>query len=184
MALSRTLTTDRLRLESTYPEHSEALWKAIETSLDELRVWMPWAADTSLEATLTYASLVHRRWAAGLEWSFTMFEDESAVGAISLMRYAPERKTAEMGYWIRSDRAGQGLVTEAGAALCRFGFDELHLNRIEIMVAVDNHPSIKVAMKLGFTREGVMRQASLGGDRTWQDLYLYSLLASDPGPGF
>ncbi len=178
MVLPRALTTERLRLEATVPAHADGIWKATEVSLNELRPWMPWAADASRENSVGFTTLAEQRWAAALEWSFTIFHDDQIVGCISVIRYQPAREMAELGYWVRSDVGGRGYATEAGAALVRFGFDDLGLHRLEIHCGKENLPSIRVAEKLGFAREGEMRQAHRGAEG-WYDSYLYARLATD-----
>jgi RimJ/RimL family protein N-acetyltransferase len=65
--------------------------------------------------------------------------------------------------------------------LCaRFGFDELQLHRIEIVIDVDNRRSQRVAEKVGATREGLARHRCKFGD-TWRDAFMFSLLPNDLG---
>lgn len=175
---TRTLVTPRLTLEATIPDHAAGLWEATEASLPELLVYMAWAVHASPENSRAYAQRVAQRFEQSIDWSFTILHDEVVVGAISLMNYEAMFNVAEMGYWIRSDLAGRGLITEAGLAVCDFGFDEVHLHRIELRAWVENPASIRVAEKLGFTREGLLREASWA-QAGYQDMYIYGLLESD-----
>ena len=180
MALPKRVDTPRLSLEATTPEHAEAIWKAKESSLEDLRPWMDWA-DGDLDSVVVYTQRCQQRWSAGLEWNFTILEEEEVVGCTSIFGYDARYRKGEVGYWIRSDRGGRGYAAEAVSALVAFGFDDLGLHRIELHCGVENERSIRVAEKLGFEREGTMRHA-LRTSSKWYDAYLYALLASDVKP--
>lgn len=173
-----TITTERLLLEPTAPAHAPEILAAVESSQRELAVWMPWAREPRLDSTLDWATRAERSIAEGVEASFTLRLDGEVAGHVSLMRKAPMQDYAEIGYWLRSDLAGKGLMTEAAGAVVRYGFEELSLNRIELRAAVANLASIRVAEKLGFQREGVLRGNCLGPGGT-SDAYMYGLLATD-----
>ena len=93
----------------------------------------------------------------------------------------PDTSRAEMGYWLRTADAGKGLMTEAGAAVIEFGFEQLGLHRIELEAGVDNPGSQKVAEKLGFKREGLAREAAWAGVGFY-DTVRFGLLVTDSRP--
>ena len=70
----------------------------------------------------------------------------------------------EIGYWIRASRAGEGLCTEATAALTRAGFEVCEIDRIEIRVDPGNAASLAIPRKLGFVEEGTLRGVFHGPD--------------------
>ena len=70
-------------------------------------------------------------------------------------------KRGEIGYWLSRDAMGRGIMTRAVGALEQYGFDAPGLNRIEIHVDTENQPSQAVAMRAGYTREGVLRKFML-----------------------
>jgi ribosomal-protein-serine acetyltransferase len=177
----RPIHTDRLRLEPIEPRHADALWEATEGSLDVLARWLPWVASASSEATRTFTEETEREWGEGTNFQFAIQDRDGIVGAMGLDVPVPIRRLGEMGYWIRSERAGLGLATEAGAAMVRFGFDVLGLYRIELRAGTENVPSQRVAEKLGFVREGALRQGCPMADAGY-DCYLYGLLVSDSRP--
>ncbi|HET7483083.1 MAG TPA: GNAT family protein, partial [Actinomycetota bacterium] len=86
-----------------------------------------------------------------------------------------------LGYWLRSDLAGRGLTTEAAAAVVDFAYSATGTHRIEICAATENRPSWRIAEKLGFEREGILRAGYWVGDASL-DVYMYSLLKTDPRP--
>lgn len=92
----------------------------------------------------------------------------------------PNRKV-EIGYWIAAEFSGQGLVTSACRALIQHAFEEWCLHRVEIHCATTNKKSCRVAERLGFQLEGVLREAQIVGARCL-DLNAYGLLASEWEP--
>ena len=87
----------------------------------------------------------------------------------------------EIGYWIRVSRAGEGLGTEATAALARVGIELCGAGRIEIRVDPENAASLAIPRKLGFTEEGRLRRVLDGPDGTphRRDAVVFALLADE-----
>ena len=170
------LATERLVLEPIEPRHADALWRAKEASLDALRRWMAWA-EQPREAQDEFVRAAHERWGDG-EWVFAVTVDALPAGTIGVDRYQPMFSSAEVGYWIRSDLSGRGLMTEAAAAVVEHSFAELEIHRLELRAGIENHGSLRVAEKLGFKRGGILRHASRN---VWgyYDVYVFDLLATD-----
>lgn len=148
--------------------------------MPELIRYMPWAPTASRRTTETYVETMVRRWDEATDWAFTVFHEDSVAGSISLMGYEALSDLAEIGYWMRSDLTGRGLMTEAAAAIVDFGFQEIRCHRLELLAAVDNIGSIRVAEKLGFSREGLLREANRApatGGR--HDMYAFGLLVHE-----
>ena len=177
------LRTPRLRLEPTIPAHADGVWAATEVSVDELAPWLAWAVQPTIESTRAFTAGAADEWDRGAGWCFTMTHDGTVAGTISLHRHMPLIRAAELGYWLRSDLAGRGLMTEAASAVVEYGFAERGLHRIELHVAPDNVASVRVAEKLGFRREGLLRDGSRGSGG-FHDVYVYGLLEDDPRPRF
>jgi ribosomal-protein-serine acetyltransferase len=177
----RRLETTRLVLEATHPEHAEGLWKAVHSSESELRLWMPWAVEPTRQETLAFAVAAEKRWDAEAGWNFTILEDDEVIGSVGLDNYDAAVETCNLGYWLRSERAGRGLMTEAAGRVVHYGFEIVGLHRLELRAAQANVASVRVAEKLGFAREGLLRDGSRGAEG-WHDTYLYALLSFDPRP--
>jgi RimJ/RimL family protein N-acetyltransferase len=90
----------------------------------------------------------------------------------------PDLEEGEAWYLLRPDLWGRGLVTEAARALVSVGFDELGLHRVWASCLPANPASARVLEKLGFRREGYLRQ-NLRIHGVWQDSYLYAVLAEE-----
>jgi RimJ/RimL family protein N-acetyltransferase len=106
-------------------------------------------------------------------------ETDELLGSIALMRIDWDHARAEAGYWLARWGRGQGHATRALRLICRWGFSELGLGRIELFAATGNDPSRGVAARAGFVREAVMR-AYLRGKAEQQDMVAYGLLAAEP----
>ncbi len=92
-------------------------------------------------------------------------------------------QTCSMGYWMGVRHAGTGLMSDAVAAIVPFVFDTLKLNRLEAASIPNNHRSIALLQRSGFSLEGRVRKY-LKINGIWQDHKLFSLLREDPRPVF
>jgi ribosomal-protein-serine acetyltransferase len=177
MTERRALTTERLRLEPTGPEHADGIWAAAEPSLAELRPWLYWAVKADLETTRMFTQRCVAEWDRE-EWGFSIIRGDELIGGVGLNTFVPFLMSAQLGYWLRSDCADNGYTTEAAAAVVDFAFEGLRLHRIELHAAPENLASVRVAEKLGFTRVGLLRDGTRGADG-WHDCYVFDLLATE-----
>lgn len=106
---------------------------------------------------------------------------ERLVGLCGLV-LNPELEEGEAWYLLRPDLWGHGLVTEAARALVSVGFEDLALHRVWASCIPANPASARVLEKLGFRREGYLRQ-NLRIHGVWQDSYLYAVLDVEWGEG-
>ena len=83
-----------------------------------------------------------------------------------------------MGYWLDAGFEGRGLVTRAVTAVLDHAFGPLGLHRVELQTTTDNKRSRSVAQRLGFTQEGVLREAAAFPDERRDDV-VYGLLARE-----
>ena len=88
-------------------------------------------------------------------------------------------RTGHIGYWVARDARGHGVCTDALGRLCRFAFEELGLERLELLTDPDNAASQRVAEKVGFRREGVLRSHLLHSDGRRRDSVMFSLLPGE-----
>ena len=122
------------------------------------------------------------RFDLGHDFVYGIFSsDESeAVGGNGLHTRRGEG-VFEIGYWIRASRVGEGLCTEATAALTRVGFEVCEIERIEIRVDPANEASLAIPRKLGFVEEGTMRGVfhDSGGTPRASDAVVFALLRGE-----
>src|SRR5712671_6270516 len=158
-----------------------ALYEAVRESVSEVSLWLPWChQDYSIEESREFIG--SRELASqGDEWySFGIFEkrDGAFLGGVGINFINRVHQMANLGYWVRTSATGRGIATIATRLAARFGFEELGLQRIEIVAAVGNVPSQRVAEKAGATREGVLRKRLLIRGESL-DAVLFSLVPED-----
>jgi ribosomal-protein-serine acetyltransferase len=175
----RRLETARLTLVATERSHTEGLTEAILASIDELRPWMAWAASPSVEQTRMFTVASEDAWQNSTGWNFTILHEDRPVGTVGVDCYQPMLAQAQLGYWIRSDLAGRGLMKEAARAVVDFAFDDVGLHRLELHASPENIASIKVAEALGFRREGLARDIAKNATGFY-DCLVFGLLEGDP----
>jgi RimJ/RimL family protein N-acetyltransferase len=128
-------------------------------------------------------SLVHERVEAlgnrtGAAYAVVDPED-SLLGSASLLSIDWHRSAGVVAYWLAPESRGKGIGTSAVTMLCQWAFEALGLARLELRVDVRNEPSQRLAERVGFRREGLLRSSEeIHGARI--DQYLYSLLPTDP----
>lgn len=152
-------------------------------SLEMLRPWMSWAHDNyRIEETRTYIQAVQEAWEQDRFYSFviTSAVDGTLLGGCGLNHINLAYRLANLGYWVRQSRRGQGIAPRAARLLARWGIQKLGLLRAEIVVAVDNTASLRVAAKCGAHREGVLHNRIIVGDRVY-DAVMHSLTPQDFG---
>jgi RimJ/RimL family protein N-acetyltransferase len=155
------IETERLVVRCYEPRDAPLLKEAIDSSLDHLRPWMPWAykEPQTLEEKLELIKHFRANFDSGDNFTCGIFNsDETEVlGGTGLHpRIGPGG--LEIGYWIRASATRQGLVTESSAALTRVGFEICDADRIEIRIEPGNEASAGVPRKLGFLEEATLRR--------------------------
>jgi RimJ/RimL family protein N-acetyltransferase len=154
----------------------EPLYEAIDESRAELAPWMPWCtpAYTAADSRIFVDGQV-AAFAAGTEFGFTVTDAAGRVlGDCALNHIDKLNRYANLGYWVRSSCTGRGVASQAGRLLVQWGFANTELNRIEILAAVGNGASQRVAERIGAVREGVLRNRLFLGGRS-HDGVLYSV---------
>ena len=110
------------------------------------------------------------------EWH--VFDDDTLCGAVRLNHIEEENHKASIAYYIADSHQGRGLATAAVRAVLGWCFDQMGFNRIELKCAVSNTGSQRLAKRLGFTWEGLHRQAELLNGE-YVDHFSYGLLRED-----
>lgn len=96
-------------------------------------------------------------------------------GGTGLHRIDWNVRAFEIGYWIRASAAGNGYVTEMAELLTEMCFDVLTANRVSIHVAAANLKSAAIPARLGFTREGSLRNSIKDADGNLHDRVIYAM---------
>lgn len=108
-------------------------------------------------------------------WGVARTTDDMLIGTNTLYNIDLTHRRAEIGYALGRAHWGNGYINEALKALLQFAFEELNLHRVEADVDPRNAASIKTLERLGFQREGYLRERwHVAGDI--QDALFYGLL--------
>lgn len=173
--------TPRLQLRPMVMQEARELLVVVTASRPEIGRFMGWPRDLlDAEQARRFIKIGRDGWIAAKTVRLGIFERATGVlvGNVELDHIDTRRSQAEMGYWVRTDRTGRGYAAEAGRAMLRYGFEALRLHKVRADVAVGNHASARVLEKLGFAREGTLREdRQVGG--VFLDHWRYGLLARE-----
>lgn len=178
------IVTPRLVVRCWEPADAPLMKAAVDSSIEHLRPWMPWASAEPEELQKKIDLLRHFRgqFDLGVDFVYGIFNgDETAVIGGTGLHTRVGEGAREIGYWIRAEEIGQGYATEAASALTRVGFEIEKLRRIEIHCDAANVRSAAVPHKLGYTHEATLRRRIAGRDSD-RDQMVWTMLA-DEYPG-
>ena len=97
----------------------------------------------------------------GIWWAICSLDNNIFYGAGGLNSLSKEHKKAEIGFWLLKEYWGQGIMTEIMPLICKYGFDNLGLHRIEGLVETDNLTCKNAMKKLDFYHEGTMKDCEI-----------------------
>ena len=168
-------------LELRQLEGGEAalLFALTEKNRPYLRRWLPWLDDTGDEEdSRAFIESGHERYANRESIELGVWHRGALIGMVAFNQFAWGPRSGELGYWLDAEAQGAGLMTRTCRAMTAHGFTELDLNRVEIRCAVDNLKSRAIPERLGFRREGQLREVEWLYDH-FVDHFVYGLLARD-----
>ncbi|HQA34227.1 MAG TPA: GNAT family N-acetyltransferase [Casimicrobium huifangae] len=172
------LLTPRLRLRPLAIIDAESLY-GIYSDPEFMRYWSsaPW---TSIDQATQLIERDLRELPAGEHLRLGIFlrDGDALIGTCSLFHLSAQCRRGEVGYGIARPHWRKGYMFEAVSALIGFAFGELNLHRLEADIDPRNAGSARSLEKLGFIREGLLRERWIVGDEV-SDSALYGLLARD-----
>jgi len=148
----------------------------------EVSLHVLWDAHRTIHDSKAYLRYILRQYRQNepSSWGIELVETGRLIGTIGFMWWNRENRSAEAGYSLSRVYWNQGLMTEALAEVIRFGFEEMHLNRVEAQHETANPASGRVMEKVGMRKEGVLRGRLYNKGR-FVDVALYAILRGDPG---
>jgi RimJ/RimL family protein N-acetyltransferase len=153
------IETDRLVIRCYDPSDAALLADAVNTSLDHLAPWMPWAQPANVPDQVQLLRSFRAQFDRDENWVYGVFSrDESRLVGGSGLHPRGGDGSLEIGYWVRADSTRQGITTEVAAVLTRAGFDVAGLERVDIQIDPANTASQGVPRKLGFVHEATLRR--------------------------
>jgi ribosomal-protein-alanine N-acetyltransferase len=179
-----TLQTDRLRLRPFADSDADALF-ALHSSASVLRYWdaPPWTEPARAERFLATCRQMADE-GTGARVAIDRLADGAFLGWCSLTRWNADYRSAAMGYCLDDAAWGQGYATEAARALLQWAFATLDLNRVQAETDTRNVASARVLEKIGFAREGTLREDCVVNGEV-SDSWVFGLLRREwqPSPG-
>jgi RimJ/RimL family protein N-acetyltransferase len=166
-----------LTLRYPRPEDAAAIHAAVVESRTELSPWMPWChADYGRADTLMWIEAVAAGRRNNTAHEFCIFDAGGhLLGSCGINGIQLDYRLANLGYWVRSSATGEGVATSASRQLVDWTFANTPVHRLEIIAAVGNLKSRRVAEKLGAEREGILRHRLLTAEG-FTDAVLYSII--------
>lgn len=175
------MTNSNVSIRPHRPSDALPIFEAVQESLAEVSVWMSdLNADLTQEAIRVYIESQPQLQKDRKAYNFAITDssEEQILGGCGLTYIQWHHRFANLYYWVRSSQTRRGIASAAVLLLARFGFENLGLQRIEMIMAVSNLSSIRVAEKVGAAREGRLRNR-ITANGTVHDAFLYSLIPSD-----
>lgn len=91
-------------------------------------------------------------------WAITLHDDDTPIGNCTLFGIDRDNRRCMLGYGLKPSLQGRGLASEAVKLAINYAFEEVGLHRIETDIDPRNEPSCRLVERLGFQREGLLRQ--------------------------
>lgn len=176
-----TLLTARLRLRTFNESDADALF-ALHSNADVLRYWdaPPWVEPLRAERFITACREIEEA-GAGTRLAVERVSDGVFIGWCSLTRWNPDYRSSSMSYCFDDGAWGHGYATEAARSLLQWAFKTLDLNRVQAETDTRNAASARVLEKLGFVREGKLREDCVVNGEV-SDSWVYGLIRREWQP--
>ena len=175
---AKPLCSARLTLLPLDTSDAQELWEVVDASRGSLEPWLPWVSyHQDVGSAIHFADASVADWEQGRAARFAIRcqPDGRLSGVVGLESCVAMHRSCEIGYWLRHDATGKGLMTEAARMCMQFAFKRVGVHRLRVAAATTNHPSLRVIARLGFQFEGVARHAEWCYGR-WLDHATFSVL--------
>ncbi|WP_286884708.1 GNAT family N-acetyltransferase [Aneurinibacillus sp. UBA3580] len=173
------IVNKNVKLKEVEMEDAPSLYALIHANRGHLRRFLGWidATEGTADIEMFIAGSRQRRMIQN-GTDYGLWYKGRIVGVVGLHYMDWINHCTSIGYWIIENMQGKGIMTAAVSRLIRYVFDELGLNRVEIRCAVENEKSRAIPERLGFTREGQIRQGEWLYDH-YVDHIVYGLLKNE-----
>ena len=154
-------------------EDATDIFTSIDTQRTHLGRWLPFVAETHrLEQTQQVVAGMLTDTSNPI---FTLRDGDFFAGLIGFKSADPQKRHIEIGYWLREEQQGKGIMTAAVQTLCEMAFTQMGMQRIEIRCGTGNLPSNRIPQRLGFLRSHVEAHGEQLSGGEWIDLNIYIL---------
>ena len=171
--------SSELSLKVLRPYEAGAVFSLVKNNRQHLRQWMPWVdATRSPIDSRRFLELSYAGFLRGEGFSYGIRFEDNLVGLVGFHGFDRVNKVTSLGYWLAKDYCGRGIMRQSVAACLEFAFREMEMNRLYVRCAEGNERSKNIPRSLGFSFEGVQREAEWLYDH-YVNLEVYSLLAAE-----
>ncbi len=168
-----------LELRELEENDTDDLFALVDHNREYLRQWLPWLdKERTRMDSLNFIRGAREQSAANMGLVAGIWYRQRLAGVISYNSIDWANRIVHIGYWVGAGFQGRGIVTRACSAMIDYAFFDLQLNRIEIRCATENRRSCAIPERLGFKREGIVRQAEWLYDH-FVDHHVFGLLAGE-----
>ena len=170
---------NKIILRSYIESDAVSLFEKVNNSRQHLSPWLSWVnGTTKLEHSAMFIQESIQKQEAQEALSMGIFYDNDLIGGIGMHLWEQDLKKAQIGYWLVKNFEGQGIINKCLQLFIGFLFEKLKLNKLEIRYIPSNKRSAKVAQRLGFIIEGILRQSHLNNGLI-DDLVITGLLVGE-----
>ncbi len=172
------LETERLFLRKLEYSDKQDIFEY--ASNPEVSKYMPWEAHGAEMDTLDFLNITYDNYNNDrpASWGIVLKTNNKIIGTAGFSSLDKVNLRAEFGYAISQDYWNKGIATEAAKEMLKYGFNKMHLNRIEAICNIENIASARVLEKAELTLEGILREFVLVKGK-FVDHKLYSILKSE-----
>lgn len=171
--MDSTTLFDPYTLRPIHPDDAQGIFDSIDTQREHLGRWLPFVAST-LHVGQTQ-QVVAKMLADTENPVFTLRAEGVFAGLIGFKSADPMHHTIEIGYWLREEHQGRGVMTAAVRALCEQAFSTMDMMCIEIRCATGNLPSNAIPRRLDFRLDRIELRGEQLSNGEWVDLNVYIL---------
>lgn len=177
LSIPESFESNRLLIRAPLWGDGIKLNEAVIESINELKPWMPWAQTIpTVEESEVVIRRARLKYLERTDLMLLLISKDTGqlIGSSGLHRIDWQSRKFEIGYWVRTAYSGKGFITEAADAITNFAVQELKANRIEIRCDSRNIRSARVAERLDYMLEGVLRIEKCAVDGSLRDTMVFS----------
>jgi ribosomal-protein-serine acetyltransferase len=175
----RAQVREDLYLQLLEERHAAEVFALVDQDRAYLREWLPWVdATQTMDDTLSFIRSSLEQFASNKGFVAGIWSEQRFCGVIGTHKLDWLNRKTEIGYWLGRSFQGRGIMTAACRAVAMHLLGEMDLNRIAIHCAKENEKSCAVAQRLGFSEEGLAREAQLLHGQ-FRDLRRFAMLKKD-----
>lgn len=151
---------DEVVLKLLETHHADQLSELTDSCRPYLKEWLPWVdGSIGVEDVRAFIEMTKKQFAANNGFQTGIWFKGSFAGVIGFHGMNWSNKSTSIGYWLGDKYQGKGVMTKACQLFIDYAFGELKLNRIEVRCAEGNSKSRAIPERLGFVKEGIIRDA-------------------------